>query len=282
MRQGNYEWQKNAAAMFLSHLHSSSSQWESHGCFSFTFGTDFVSWDFHGTFDDFVLTNKDKCVWPPQKSNLVAWLYSIPSTADIYIGCQKIHYFIAFQITTTHIWCYRYLSTNEKKIHSLSLCWIHRITFGADTQAVPFPIFGLFSNWHGASFVFATAMSGGGITSCHLPVGFGMGNTAEKQKAWLSTYLPSLSPPIFSAWKDPSPLRGGGEVEERSGQRHGALRHTVDCGLGPPRPNPRPPSSRPHPPPSWSGAHTDRWNVTSVETLSPRQVTWRHMSKLNT
>ena len=88
--------------MFPSHLHSSSSQWESHGCFSFTFGTDFVSWDFHGTFDDLVCTNKDKFVWPPQKSNLVAWLYSIPSTADIYIGCYKIHYFTAFQITTTN------------------------------------------------------------------------------------------------------------------------------------------------------------------------------------
>ena len=110
--------------------------------------------------------------------------------------------------------------------------------------------------------------------SCHLPGGFGMGwATLLKYKSLALSESSSFSlTPHLLGLKRPLTPHQGQEGRRKVRPKAGALRHTVHCGPGPPRPNPRSPSSRPHPPPSWSGAHTDRWNGTSVETLSPSHL----------
>ena len=127
-------------------------------------------------------------------------------------------------------------------------------SLGAEIQIVLYN-FGLFSNWHGGSFVsFPLAMRS--RLPPALPFAFCLEDTAEIQKLGSQHVFPlSLTPIFFNSLK--RLLTPDREAEERAGLRPGpcGILSTVDC---PPRPNPRPPrSSRPHPPPSWSGAHTD-------------------------
>ena len=116
----------------------------------------------------------------------------------------------------------------------------------------PFPMFVLFSNWNRDSFVFTAAMRNRSIYQNQL---FLPENTAEiyfyrKKSCSQNLSLLSLTPNV--SLKKCHPWH---EIEERAGFSLGpcGILSTVEC---PPRPNPRPPSSRPHPPPSWSGAHT--------------------------
>ena len=222
-QQDNYERQKNATSMFPSHSNSSLMA-QLHSALSLPLGTQFF-----GLFTS------------------LTWLLdyiSFQSTADIYWLPEIL--FVFFTITTAHILMWQ-IPTHQFVEFTESL--------GAEIQVVLFYNFGLFSNWHGGSFVsFSLAMRS--RLPPALPFAFCLEDTAEIQKLGSQHVFPlSLTPIFFNSLK--RLLTPDREAEERAGLRPGpcGILSTVDC---PPRPNPRPPrSSRPHPPPSWSGAHTD-------------------------
>ena len=203
----------------------------SHGHFSTTFSAQFASWD--------------TIFCPFHKSNLITGLYFIPEHS----------WYILIARNTICIFHNHNSSYFDVADTNPPACWIHRITWGRNTSCAFFYNFGFFSNWHGGSFVsFPLAMRS--RLPPALPFAFCLEDTAEIQKLGSQHVFPlSLTPIFFNSLK--RLLTPDREAEERAGLRPGpcGILSTVDC---PPRPNPRPPrSSRPHPPPSWSGAHTD-------------------------
>ena len=147
-----------------------------------------------------------------------------------------------WKVTTTHIWMWQLPS--EKTCWSL--CRLHQITYSRNVS---------FSN---VCFVLKLkqrqfCIYSGHEEQVHLPepVVFAWKHGWNRKKSCSQNLsLLSLTPNV--SLKNSHPWH---EIEERAGFSLGpcGILSTVEC---PPRPNPRPPSSRPHPPPSWSGAHT--------------------------
>ena len=222
-QQDNYERQKNATSMFPSHSNSSLMA-QLHSALSLPLGTQFF-----GLFTS------------------LTWFLdyiSFQSTADIYWLPEIL--FVLFTITTAHILMWQ-IPTHQFVEFTESL--------GAEIQVVLFFIILVFSqtDMEAVLSVSHWPWGAGYPQPYHLPFAW---KTLLKYKSLaLNMFSLSLTPIFFNSLK--RLLTPDREAEERAGLRPGpcGILSTVEC---PPRPNPRPPrSSRPHPPPSWSGAHTD-------------------------